>query len=227
MGSTFQNEVVLVFIQGTAGVFSTEGFWPAVGKRESPFRGLPEALYLPPGAAYTVEAKTDCEIAVCGGIARGERRPARLLALEEGDELTRGTGHAQRRIHNILMDPDSASTLFITEVITPPGNWSSYPPHKHDRDDPPNESALEEIYYYRAEPRSGFAFQRVYTADGDLDETVTAHDGDVVLVPRGYHVCSAAAEYAIYYLNVLAGPKHVYHMTFDPAHEWIKEGWTW
>jgi 5-deoxy-glucuronate isomerase len=125
------------------------------------------------------------------------------------------------------MDPDDASSLFVTEVVTPAGNWSSYPPHKHDRDDPPNESALEEIYYYRARPAGGFAFQRVYTPEKDLDESIAARDRDVVLVPRGYHVCAAAPGYEIYYLNVLAGPKHVYHMTFDPAHAWIKEGWTW
>jgi 5-deoxy-glucuronate isomerase len=221
------DEVVLVFIEGTAEVRAANEHWNGVGKRASPFDGPPQAIYVPPDTTYIVEARTGCEIAICSAAARGSSHSARLLALEEGDAHTRGTGHAQRRVYNILMDPGAAASLFVTEVVTPAGNWSSYPPHKHDTDNPPVESQLEEIYYYRARPSAGFAFQRVYTADGALDETMTAYDRDVILVPRGYHVCAAAAEYSIYYLNVLAGPRHVYHMTFDPAHEWIKEGWTW
>jgi len=224
--NTTGSETVVVFIEGCADVTAGAQVWTNVGERRSPFDGPPRAVYLPPQHLYEIAANEDCEIAVCGAPARASY-PARLLALQERDGHERGTGNAQRRVYDILMEPDAASTLFVTEVVTPPGHWSSYPPHKHDTDNPPHESALEELYYYRAQPQAGFAFQRVYTADGELDETVTAHDRDVVLVPRGYHVCAAAAEYAIYYLNVLAGPKHVYHMTFDPQHEWIREGWTW
>ncbi len=220
------NEAVLVVVEGTVDIECRDAAWYGVGGRRSPFDGPPQAVYLPQSTAYRATAREDCEVAICCAQARGAFAP-RLIALNESDARERGTGNAARRIYDILMDEDAASTLFITEVITPPGHWSSYPPHKHDTDDPPRESALEELYYYRASPRTGFAFQRVYTSDGILDETITAHDGDVVLVPRGYHVCAAAAEYGIYYLNVLAGPKHVYHMTFDPDHEWIRKGWTW
>jgi 5-deoxy-glucuronate isomerase len=219
-------EAVIVFIEGNADVRCGADTWRDVGRRRSPFDGPPHAVYLPRETSCTLHARTDCEIAVCAAPASGNHS-ARLIQLHESDGRERGTGNAQRRIYDILMDADAASTLFVTEVITPPGHWSSYPPHKHDTDDPPRESALEELYYYRAQPAGGFAFQRVYTLEGDLDETVTAHDRDIVLVPRGYHVCAAAAQYAVYYLNVLAGPKHVYHMTFDPQHEWIREGWAW
>ncbi len=225
-GSTGGSETVIVFIEGTAGVTCDAMAWEDVGGRLSPFDGPPQALYVPQERSYAIRARGDCEIAVCAAPARA-MYPPRLLALQRRDAHERGTGNAQRRVYDILMDPDAASTLFVTEVVTPPGHWSSYPPHKHDTDDPPRESALEELYYYRAQPPAGFAFQRVYTADAELDETVTAHDRDVVLVPRGYHVCAAAAEYAIYYLNVLAGPRHVYHMSFDRQHEWIRESWTW
>jgi 5-deoxy-glucuronate isomerase len=225
--NTNLNEVVLYMIEGTADVHSPRGDWEQVGKRRTPFDGPPEAVYLPADCPYVLRAVTDCEVAVCGAAARNGARDARRITLTERDAHVRGTGHAERTVYNVLMQPDAADAVFVTEVITPPGNWSSYPPHKHDTDDPPRESALEEIYYYRAQPSKGFAFQRVYTAAGDLDETITAHDRDVVLVPRGYHVCAAAAEYSIYYLNVLAGPKHVYAMTFDPAHEWIKKDWSW
>jgi 5-deoxy-glucuronate isomerase len=222
-----ENEIVLVFIEGTADVTSTRGGWERVGSRKTPFEAPPEAIYLPPQTGYEIRARTPCEVAVCGALSRDGVHPARHIVLREQDARTRGTGQAARRIYDIVMDPESASALFVTEVLTPPGNWSSYPPHKHDVDNPPYESQLEEIYYYRAKPEAGFAFQRIYTAEGDLDVTVTAHDRDVVLVPRGYHVCAAAAEYGIYYLNVLAGPVHVYRITFDPDHAWVKEGWTW
>jgi 5-deoxy-glucuronate isomerase len=225
-GQSGDDEIAIVVIGGTIAVRSSEGEWPAVGKRTDPFAGPPETLFLPASTAYEVAAATEAEVAICGAPAR-ERHAARLIVTSADSEFVRGAGSAERRIRNILMGSDEASALFLTEVITPPGNWSSYPPHKHDVDDPPNESQLEELYYYRAQPAAGFAVQRVYSADCDLDETITAHDRDVVLVPRGYHVCAAAAGYWIYYLNVLAGPRHVYHMTFDPAHAWIKENWTW
>jgi 5-deoxy-glucuronate isomerase len=225
-GQTGNDEAVVVVIAGCVGIESSAGSWPKVGKRDDPFSGPAESVYLPSGASYEIRASGGAEIAVCSAPARG-RYPARLIAPAQDAVYVRGEGHAQRRIGNILMEPDAAGTLFVTEVVTLPGNWSSYPPHKHDEDNPPFESQLEELYYYRARPPSGFAFQRVYSAGGDLDETMTVQDGDAVLVPRGYHVCAAAAEYWIYYLNVLAGPKHVYHMSFDPAHAWIKEHWTW
>lgn len=223
---TSDNEAVVVFIEGSADVVSDNARWRNVGGRSSPFDGPPQAVYLPQGTAFRLTSIGGCEAAICSAPARGAF-PPRVLALQESDAHNRGTGNAERRIYNILMDEDAASTLFLTEVVTPPGHWSSYPPHKHDTDNPPDESALEELYYYRTRPETGFAFQRVYTADKELDETITAHDRDVVLVPRGYHVCAAAAEYEVYYLNVLAGPKHVYKMTFDPKHEWIRQGWTW
>ncbi len=222
---TGSDEVIAVVIAGSIDVECGATSWSRVGRREDPFSGAPASVYFPADCKYALRALTSCEVAICAAPARGPGRPPRLLPC--GDGYVRGEGHAQRTIYNVMMDEGGASTLFVTEVITKAGNWSSYPPHKHDEDNPPLESQLEELYYYRAQPAAGFAFQRIYTAAGDLDETVTAHDRDVVLVPRGYHVCAAAAEYTIYYLNVLAGPKHVYRMTFDPAHAWIKEGWKW
>jgi len=225
-GMTGMTETVLVVVSGSMHVASSDGSWENVGGRPDPFSGQPVAIYLPPGGSYEVTAASPLEVAICAAPSK-EHRPARLIAPPASDEYARGDGHAQRRIRDILMKDDDASALFLTEVVTLPGNWSSYPPHKHDTDDLPRESELEELYYYRAAPSAGFAFQRIYTADRSLDETVTAHDGDVVLVPRGYHVCAAAAGYWIYYLNVLAGPKHVYRMSFDPDHEWVKANWSW
>ena len=135
----------------------------------------------------------------------------------------RGSGSMERTIHHILMEDAAAESLLVTEVVTPAGHWSSYPPHKHDTNDPPKETQLEETYYHRLREASGFAVQRVYTADRTLDETVAVRDGDVVLVPRGYHTVSAAPGYELYYLNVMAGPVRKWCVTFDPEHEWLRK----
>jgi 5-deoxy-glucuronate isomerase len=114
-----------------------------------------------------------------------------------------------------------AEALLVVEVITPPGHSSSYPPHKHDTDDVPAESFLEETYYHRLDPPQGFAFQRVYTDDRSLDEAMTVEDRDVVMVPRGYHPVIVPHGYTSYYLNVMAGPQRVWHFHNDPAHAWM------
>ena len=133
----------------------------------------------------------------------------------------RGSGNAERRVHPILMSEGQAERLLVVEVLTPNGHWSSYPPHKHDQDDLPDESYLEETYYHKIQPPQGFAVQRVYTEDRSLDETMTVVDGDTVLVPRGYHAVSAPPGYDLYYLNVMAGPVREWKFKNDPDHEWL------
>jgi 5-deoxy-glucuronate isomerase len=118
------------------------------------------------------------------------------------------------------MGQREADSLLVCEVVTPPGHWSSYPPHKHDRDALPEESFLEETYYHRISPAQGFGLQRVYTGDLSLDETMAVRDRDVVLVPRGYHTVSAPPGYSVYYLNVMAGPVRRWAISNDPDHEW-------
>ena len=115
------------------------------------------------------------------------------------------------------MADEPAESLLVTEVVTPAGHWSSYPPHKHDVDDPPRETYLEETYYHRVRGAGGFGFQRVYTDDRSLDEALAVGDGDVVLVPRGYHPVAAGARHDLYYLNVMAGPVREWCITVDPA----------
>ena len=138
--------------------------------------------------------------------------------------LTRGSGTNTRHVQNILPETEPAHSLLVVEVITPPGHWSSYPPHKHDRDALPDESLLEETYYHRLDPAQGYAVQRVYTDDRSLDETMAVEDRDVVLVPRGYHPVGAPHGYRLYYLNVMAGPRRIWRFRNDPAHEWMVKG---
>ena len=148
--------------------------------------------------------------------------PRRLRGASIEPEL-RGSGPSERVVHPILMGKaeNEAESLLVTEVLTPAGNWSSYPPHKHDRDALPDESYLEETYYHRIDPPQGFVVQRVYTDDRSLDQTLAVSDGQVVLVPRGYHPVGAPAGYRSYYLNVMAGPHRTWVFHNDPAHEWI------
>jgi 5-deoxy-glucuronate isomerase len=118
------------------------------------------------------------------------------------------------------MGDREAESLLVCEVLTPAGHWSSYPPHKHDRDALPEESFLEETYYHRIAPAQGFGLQRVYSDDRTLDETLRFGDRDLVLVPRGYHTVSAPPGYTVYYLNVMAGPVRTWAVANDPDHEW-------
>jgi 5-deoxy-glucuronate isomerase len=210
---TGTDEHCIVVISGTCRVND----WHDLGGREDPWSGLPDAVYLPPGTRYEVSG--DAEVAICTAPAR-DGATARVLPGDAITVETRGSGNHERTIRPILMGDEAADSLLVCEVLTPAGHWSSYPPHKHDRDALPEESFLEETYYHRISPPHGFAFQRVYTADGSLDESVAVRDGDIVLVPRGYHTVSAPPGYDLYYLNVMAGPTRAWIVANDPEHEW-------
>ncbi|MGB2517139.1 MAG: 5-deoxy-glucuronate isomerase, partial [Pseudomonadales bacterium] len=151
----------------------------------------------------------------------GKSGPARLIDPATMSQEVRGQGTNTRYVRNILPETEPADGLLVVEVITPSGHWSSYPPHKHDRDASPSETLLEETYYHRLNPASGYVHQRVYTDDRSLDETLSPEDGDVVLVPRGYHPVGVPHGYTSYYLNVMAGPLREWHFKNDPDHEWI------
>jgi 5-deoxy-glucuronate isomerase len=218
-GHTGDREACLVVVQGSCTIRSEGDEWPDLGGRPSPFEGCPDAVYLPPGRAWEIGG--DAEVAVCTAPAPNGGAQARVLPGDEIEVETRGFGAQERTVVPILMGDREAESLLVCEVLTPPGHWSSYPPHKHDRDALPEESYLEETYYHRIDPPSGFALQRVYTGDGNLDETVAVRDRDVVLVPRGYHTVSAPPGYAVYYLNVMAGPERTWAIANDPDHEWM------
>jgi 5-deoxy-glucuronate isomerase len=207
-----RRETCVVVLEGRCDLAVDGETWRAVG-RDSVFAEPPTALYVPPGCAWS--ATGEAEVAICMAPAEGSL-PPRLL---DAPQLSgRGEGIEERRIANILMEAEPAESLLVTEVVTPRGHWSSYPPHKHDVDDPPRETALEETYYHRLRPASGFALQRVYTGDGSLDETMAVAHGDVVLVPRGYHPVVADARHDLYYLNVMAGPVRLWRTTTDPRY---------
>lgn len=223
-GSTGARELCLVFISGRGRVSAGGHEFGAIGERMSPFEGPPWSLYVPAASAFELLAETDCEIALCFAPGVAGARPPRLIPPGDAERLTRGTGSNTRYPTNILPETAPADSLLIIEVITPAGHASSYPPHKHDVDDLPRESLLEETYYHRLSPGQGFAFQRVYTDDRSLDEAIAIEDGDVVMVPRGYHPCAALHGYDLYYLNVMAGPRRTWRYHNAAEHEWMLEG---
>ncbi len=188
------------------------------GERLSVFENkAPYALYLSEDASYQVACTSDSmEIAVASAPTTHEHLPPRVIHPEEVSVELRGEGNTQRRVQHILDTDQVAERLIVVEVITPAGNWSSFPPHKHDTENPPHEAYLEETYYHHVQPADGFAFQRVYNYEG-FDETVAVQDGDLVLIPRGYHVVSAAPGFDLYYLNIMAGPHRKWLYQVDPA----------
>lgn len=215
-------EQCLVVLTGTVNARVGEQAFDDLGGRKDVFDGRPAAVYAPPGADLAVSAASDCELALGWAEAVAEDAPP-AYAVKPGDiELeTRGAGLTERFVHPIVMGDRPAQRLLVVEVITPGGHWSSFPPHKHDVDDLPRESLLWEVYYHRIKPERGFAVQRVYSDDRELDETVTIHDRDTVLVPRGYHPVGAVPGYDLYYLNVMVGPARSWVFANDPDHEWL------
>jgi 5-deoxy-glucuronate isomerase len=216
-----ERETCLVLVAGSADVTAGEETFEAVGDRATPFEDrAPGAVYVPAGTAYTVNARTGVELAVCTAPGTGAGT-ARVIDGSRMSREIRGTGTNTRYVRNILPASEPAEGLLVVEVITPGGHWSSYPPHKHDTATPEQETVLEETYYHRLQPPQGFAIQRVYTDDRSLDETISVEDGDVVMVPRGYHPVGAPHGYDLYYLNVMAGPTRQWVFRNDPAHDWI------
>ncbi len=220
-GGDAGREACLVILTGTADVEIGDHIFPAIGGRTRVFEdAAPAAVYAPAGSPFRVTASTAVELAIGTAPAEPGREP-RLIDPASMSREVRGQGTNQRFVRNILPETEPADSLLVVEVITPGGHWSSYPPHKHDTATAGEETALEETYYHRINPAQGFAVQRVYTDDRSLDETISVEDGDVVMVPRGYHPVGAPHGYDVYYLNVMAGPRRNWVFRNDPAHEWI------
>lgn len=221
---TADRELAIVVLGGTCSVASTAGDFPEIGGRRDVFSGLPYTLYLPVGTRFTLLARSSCDLAFCYSKAE-ERHAAALVTPADVRVEIRGGGNATRQINHMIQPGFAAHRILICEVYTPGGNWSSYPPHKHDVHNPPGEVDLEEIYYYRIDRPEGYAIQKVYTPDRRIDETVTVRDGELVLVPEGYHPVVAAHGYNAYYLNALAGSARSMAASDDPEYAWVRDTW--
>jgi 5-deoxy-glucuronate isomerase len=195
--------------------------------RDSVFSGVSDWCYLPMGISARLVSAAGCLVALPSARATRRLDPVLVTSRDVPVEV-RGAGPATRQVNN-FMAPEvfpGADKLMCVEVLTPDGNWSSYPPHRHD-DSPECPVSNEEIYYFAVE-RGGFGLHRTYTPDGSIDEQAVVRDGDVFVIPRGYHGPTVAAPgYPLYYLNVLAGPGATRSMAFcdDPAHAWVRDSW--
>ena len=215
-------EVCAVVLTGKVTVTDGVNQYAEIGTRDSVFERKPtDSVYVSHNKTVTITANTKARVALCFAPSDKEL-PSKLIKAEDNSVEHRGKYNNKRQVHNILPDSDpSANSLLVVEVITETANWSSYPPHKHDQDNLPEESFLEETYYHEMDPPQGFVFQRVYTDDRSLDETMAVENGDVVLVPKGYHPVGVPDGYASYYLNVMAGPTRVWKFHNEKDHEWI------
>jgi 5-deoxy-glucuronate isomerase len=211
-------EVILVLVEGRAQMTAGGVALGELGDRLNVFdRTPPHCVYVPPAQHWHARATTDCTLAVCSAPSPGGRA-VQVLGPDGIKMEPRGSGTNTRYINNIAMEArDVADSLLVTEVFTPAGHWSSYPPHRHDEDDFPNLTYLEETYYHRLNPSDCFGFQRVFTDDLSLDETMAPANHDVVLVPRGHHPCAAPHGVEMYYLNVMAGPRRAWRFQTHPA----------
>ncbi|MBT9585861.1 5-deoxy-glucuronate isomerase [bacterium] len=224
-----EHENVTVILGGrcriTVGSLSYE-----LGRRPDVFSGMPYAIYLPRRSRFAIEALSDSlEIASCW-VPTHRDYPLQVVGPPDCAVEIRGGGNASRQINSILPPGFDCHRLVCVEVYTPSGNWSSYPPHKHDehRQDEHGtvlEADMEEIYFYKLSDPRGFAYQRVYTGDGRLDELCLARNHDIVVVPEGYHPVVSGHGYTTYYLNFLAGSAQSLANSDDPTHAWVKAHW--
>jgi 5-deoxy-glucuronate isomerase len=218
-------ETAVIVLEGTCDVTVDKQQFEAVGGRNSVFDDVsPEVIYSPPDHQLQITATTKAEVAIATAVSKTGVGEVRRISSADIPFEERGEGATKRYIRHLLDEHHPAAKLLLVEVITPAGNWSSFPPHKHDEESP-TEAYLEETYYYRLNPGHGQALQRVYNKQ-DLNEVLTPKDGDVVLVPEGYHPVAAPPGFKTYYLNVMAGHNRVwkYQVDEDYAHITPKGG---
>ena len=210
-------ETVIVLQRGRGRFAVGDRTWQV--QRADVFTDRATALYLPAGASVTIAAETPLEAVLFSTPAPDGGEPA-LVASADVQPMPRGKGMYAREVHNIFVTDPHVRRLMVGETFNPPGHWSSFPPHKHDGRD--GEPVLEEIYYFRVDPPTGFGHQMLYTADGE-QVTHAVRDGDAVLLPYGYHPVSAPPGYRLYYLWAMAGAERKLALHEDPTHRWIHD----
>jgi 5-deoxy-glucuronate isomerase len=229
-GESGEHEAVFDFFSGTAKVLvrtpdgKSRSYGP-VGARQDVFSGPPVMIYVPPRTSFEISASSPLDVGIFSAPSTSQSEPALL----EGPSVTAksvGRDNWQRTVYSALDQNVPAERLLAGETLNPPGNWSSYPPHKHDRSNPPGEAVLEEIYFFRIKPAQGYAFIWTYTAPDEpegFSNVFVVEDGDTVLLPKGYHPVVAAPGYQLHYTWVLAGEERRYGAwADDPRHAWVK-----
>ncbi len=214
-------ETGIVILSGTCDLEAGGKTWEALGGRTSVFDGPATGIYLPPGEGYAITATSELESAIATAPAN---LPGEVVVVRPEDVVVheaRGKGLFVRDVHDIIVDNVPAQRLMIGETFNRPGEWSSYPPHKHDVEAPPDEAKLEEVYFYKISPPQGFGMQRIYSPELGINDAYVVENNDTILIPYGYHPVAAAPGYRLYYLWMLAGRNRVMRPREDPAHSWV------
>jgi 5-deoxy-glucuronate isomerase len=229
-GKSEGRETGLVILTGTCSVRCGADQYEGIGGRQSVFDGRATAVYVALGADFSVEAGAEgVEIAVCR-CATEQRHRSRLVCPEQVVARERGGAGFTRYVHDVIGPNVEAAAILVGETFTPAGNWSGYPPHKHDQEDLPHEVAQEEVYFYKLRPQDGFGIQYVYSPGvegGDrppIDEAHAVRHNDFSVISYGYHPVAAPPGYDVYYLWFLAGRTRLMLPHDDPAHGWIAAG---
>lgn len=213
-------EHALVVLGGSCAVTGDGFAFAGVGGRRDVFAGKPHAVCLPAEIETEVSSDGGAEIAVCS--APGEPgRAACHIRPERVGEKALGKGAFTRRAHIVVDETVDCVNLFIGEAYVPPGNWASFPPHRHDFDRLPTEVDMEELYFFRFDPPEGFGLQCVYNDARTLDTALPVRHDDAALLPEGYHPVANAPGYSMYYLWIMAGRNRRFLSSLDPAHRWI------
>jgi len=220
--STGDLETVVVLLGGVVDVEANGESLGSAGGRSSVFEGPGHAVYAPTGTVLRLKATTPAQLAIATAPA-GQGAPLKARIIGPGDQRLAdvGKGNWSRTVRTILGPEHAAGRLLLGETINPPGNWSSYPPHKHDREAPPEEVRLEEVYFFKVDPPEGFGVQVRYDDAGT--EAFAVRDGDSAVIRSGYHPLVAAPGYSLYYLWIMAGDGRQMIPFMDPAHAWVAE----
>ncbi|KDN75553.1 5-deoxyglucuronate isomerase [Streptomyces olindensis] len=227
--STGDSEFLVLPLTGSCTV-TTDGRAFELAGRADVFASVTDFAYVPRESEALISSASGGRFALPSARTEQGGQPARYGRKEDVPVELRGAGACSRQVNNYCLPGTfDAEQLLVCEVLTPGGNWSSYPPHKHDEARPGEESELEEIYYFQVSGENGFAYQRVYgTEDRPIDVLAEVRSGDTVLIPHGWHGPSIAAPgYDLYYLNVMAGPgqDRAWLICDDPAHGWVRGTW--
>lgn len=225
LNDTASNEAVLVLLNGKCRVEVGHGGNKAdviLGPRNGVFSSKAFSIYLPPKTTYKVTAIESTELAIAKAPSEADDAPVAIVTPDKVKERVVGSHNWRRYVNDVIGMDIKAGRMIVGETFNPPGNWSSAPPHRHERDELPLESDMEEVYFYKIDPPKGFGMQMVYTEDGSIDEAYTIRNNDLVAIPRGYHPVVAGPGYRLYYLWVLAGKKRILKQKDDPEHVWVK-----
>lgn len=213
-------EYSLIILGGNCSVTGDGLDYKNIGRRKNVFDGAATALYIPRNRKFTIKTDTDVAIVVCKSPCDIDTEPV-LVKPEDVIIKNLGKDGWKRQAHFIVDERINAKYIYVGEAYVSSGMWASYPPHKHDEDNMPIEGILEEIYYYEFNKEAGFGIQRVYSKEGDIDETYTVKTGDVVEIPKGYHPFCCAPGYESYYLWIMAGKNRGFFMTMEEGHKWL------